>query len=281
MPFPSRQYIELKRPGLESNQVEGRRIPSRDRRKEGIMYGQWNLTAAQQLKRAYVAVNVVEIALIAALLVTVQLSRHVPALTIPDADIPIIQIPYLSLGAPPSIEPGPVEIPVIEPNVSIVTSGIPLPVADADATDNTLGTQHELDGVNQLDPRLKPDPGILVKVVPDTMPKPASDTGNGAIPEPGKFVKTSRKPEVAKLRTPDYPNNCRVLGIEGTATVNLLLNLDVSVMDARIARSSSDAGLDSAAVRAGRQCRFIPALDNNQQPVRVWVAVPFVFRLDR
>jgi TonB family protein len=245
------------------------------------MYGQWNLTAARQLKRAYVAVNVVEVAVIAALLVTVQLSRHVPPLTIPDPDIPIIQIPYFSLGAPPSIGPEPVEIPVIEPNIPIVTSGIPLPVPDADATDNTLGTQHELNGVNPLDPRLKPDPGILVKVVLDTVPKPASDTGSGAIPEPGRFVKTSRKPEVAKLQTPDYPNNCRVLGIEGTATVNLLLNLDGSVMDARIAKSSGNAGLDSAAFRAGWQCRFIPALDNNRQSVRVWVAVPFVFRLDR
>jgi TonB family protein len=245
------------------------------------MYGQWNMTAARQLKRAYVAVNVLEVAVIAALMVTVQLSRHVPPLTIPDPDIPIIQIPYVSLGAPPSIAPEPVEIPVIEPGLPIVTSGIPLPVPDADATDNTLGTQHELSGVNPLDPRLRSDQNTVFRVVPDTVPKPASASSSGAIPEPGKFVKTSRKPEVAKLQTPDYPNNCRILGIEGSATVNLLLNLDGSVMDARIARSSDNAGLDSAAVRAGRQCRFIPALDNNQQPVRVWVAVPFIFKLER
>ena len=73
----------------------------------------------------------------------------------------------------------------------------------------------------------------------------------------------------------------RSYAIIGTGAGGLLLNLDGSVMDARIAKSSSNAGLDSAAVRAGRQCRFIPALDNNKQPVRVWVAVPFVFRLDR
>jgi TonB family protein len=52
-------------------------------------------------------------------------------------------------------------------------------------------------------------------------------------------------------------------------------------MAARIARSAGNAELDSAAARAGRQCKFTPALGNNLQPVHVWVAVPFRFKLDR
>jgi len=245
------------------------------------MYGQWNRTAARQLKRAYIAVNVVEAAVIAALMVTVQLSQRVPPLTIPDPDVPIIRIPYFTLGAPPSIAPVPVEIPVIEPDVPIVTSGIPLPVPDADATDNTFGTQQQLNGVNPLDPRLKSDQNAVFKVVPDTLPRPAADTGNADIPEPGKFIKTSRKPGVIRLQAPEYPDHCRILGIEGIATINLLLNLDGSVMDTRVARSSGNSELDSAAVKAGRKCEFTAALGNRLQPVRVWVAVPFSFKLER
>jgi len=244
------------------------------------MYGQWNLTAARQLKRAYVAVNVLEAVVIAALMIAIQLSRHAPVV-IPDLNVPIIEEHYINLGPAPTILPQPIDVPAVEPLISIVTSGVPVPTPDDEAVNGTLGTQNQLAGVNPIDPRLNPDPNVVVRIVPDTMPKPAADTDSAAIPEPGKFVKTSRKPEVAKLQTPDYPNNCRVLGIEGTATVNLLLNRDGGVTDARIARSSGNAELDSAAVRAGRQCRFIPALDNNRQPVRVWVAVPFVFRLDR
>jgi TonB family protein len=245
------------------------------------MYGQWNRTAARQLKRAYIAVNVVEAAVIAALMVTVQLGRRVPPLTVPDPDFPVIRIPYIDIGPAPSIVPDPVEIPVLDLSLPVVTSGIPIPVPDADATDNTLGTQNQLSGVNPLDPKLKNDLGVIIQVVPDTLPKPAADTGNGTIPEPGKFVKTSRKPEVVRLQAPEYPDHCRVLGIEGIATINLLLNLDGSIMDARVARSSGNAELDSAAVRAGRRCEFTPALGNRQQPVRVWVAVPFSFKLER
>jgi len=156
-----------------------------------------------------------------------------------------------------------------------------VPAPDSEAASNTLGTQGQLLGVNPLDPRLRKDPGVTIRIVTESIPKSATDTGNAAIPEPGKFIKTSKKPEVIRLQAPDYPNNCRILGIEGTATVNLLLNLDGGIMDTRIAKSSGNAELDSAAARAGRQCRFSPALGNSRQPVRVWVAVPFIFKLNR
>jgi TonB family protein len=245
------------------------------------MYGQWNRTAARQLKRAYLTVNVLEAMIVGALMVAIQLGTRVPPVVIPNPDIPVINLPYVDLHNPPSIVSDPIEIPVFDPPAQVVTNGIPVPVPDADATDNTLGTQNQLNGVNPLDPRLKNDPGVIVRIVPDTMPQPAVDTGNADIPEPGKFVKTSRKPEVVRLQAPEYPDHCRILGIEGVATVNLLLNRNGSIMDARVARSSGNAELDSAAVKAGRKCEFTPALGNRLQPVRVWVAVPFSFKLER
>lgn len=244
------------------------------------MYGQWNLTAARQLKRAYVAVNVLEAVVIAALMLAVQLGRPAPQAVMSDLNASIIEEPYLNIGPAPTIVPQPIELPEVQPPPTVVTSGVAVPVPDTEAANSTLGTQNQLGSVNPLDPRLRAEPGVTVRILPDTLAKSASDTGPAVIPEPGTFVKTSRKPQAAKLQMPDYPNNCRILGIEGTAQVNLLLNLDGSIMEARVARSSGDAELDSAAVRAGRQCRFIPALDNNRQPVRVWVAVPFIFKLD-
>jgi protein TonB len=245
------------------------------------MYGQWNRTAARQLKRAYVTVNVFEGMIIAGLMISIQLGHRAPSVVLPNPDVQIIERRYVDMQPAPNIVPQPIELPTIDPLVPVVTSGIPIPVPDADATDNTLGTQNQLSGVNPLDPKLKNDPGVIIQIVPDTLPKSAADTSNGIIPEPGRFVKTSRKPEVVQLQAPEYPDHCRVLGIEGIATVNLLLNLDGSIMDARVARSSGNAELDSAAVKAGRKCEFAPALGNRLQPVRVWVAVPFSFKLER
>jgi|GEM_PF-431973 TonB family protein len=244
------------------------------------MYGQWNRTAARQLKRAYIVVNVVEAAVIAALMAAIQLGQRVPPLVVPDPDVPIIRIPYLDIGPAPSIISDPVEIPLPEQVVPVVTSGIPIPVPDQDATDNTLGTQNQLGAVNPVDPRVG-DPRAVVVIDTTAVPRAVTDTGVGYIPEPGKFVKTSRKPVVMRLQAPEYPDHCRILGIEGIATINLLLNLDGSVMDTRVARSSGNAELDSAATKAGRRCVFSPALGNREQPVRVWVAVPFSFKIDR
>jgi protein TonB len=244
------------------------------------MYGQWNLSAARQLKRAYVMVNFLEAIVIAALMTALQFGRRAPPVVMPDLNVPVIEEHYIDIGPAPTILPQSFDRPAVQPQPTIVTSGVAVPVPDTEAANSTLGTQNQLAVVNPLDPRLKGEPGVTVRILPDTLPKPSADTGPAVIPEPGRFVKTSRKPQAAKLQTPDYPNNCRILGIEGTAQVNLLLNLDGSVMEARIARSSGNVELDTAAVRAGRQCRFVPALDNNRQPVRVWVAVPFIFKLD-
>lgn len=245
------------------------------------MYGQWNRTAACQLKRAYVTVNIFEVMIIAGLMVAIQMGHRAPPIVLPNPDVQIIERRYIDMQPAPTIISRPIEFPTVDPLVPVVTSGIPQPVDDRDATDVTLGTQGQLAGVDPNDPRLKPDPNVVVRIVTDSAPQPAVDTGNAYIPEPGKFVKTSKKPEVIRLQAPEYPDHCRVLGIEGIATINLLLNLDGSVMDTRVARSSGNSELDSAAAKAGRRCTFSPALGNRLQPVRVWVAVPFSFKIDR
>jgi len=44
---------------------------------------------------------------------------------------------------------------------------------------------------------------------------------------------------------PDYPTTVRDAGIEGTAVVEALLDLDGSVMDARMLKSSGNQMLDA------------------------------------
>ena len=60
--------------------------------------------------------------------------------------------------------------------------------------------------------------------------------------------------------------------------VEALLNLDGSVMDARLLKSSGNAMLDAAAIEAALRARFTPAMQRDKS-VRVWVSQTYRFRL--
>jgi TonB family protein len=92
------------------------------------------------------------------------------------------------------------------------------------------------------------------------------------------FYRLEVQPKPVDVPVPAYPEAVRNAGIEGTATVELLLNLDGSVMDARVLKSSGNQMLDAAAVEAALRARFTPAMQRDK-PVRVWVSFPYHFRL--
>ena len=64
--------------------------------------------------------------------------------------------------------------------------------------------------------------------------------------------------------------------MSGLVVAHLLVGRDGHVLDVRIDEDHSVLMLNEAAVRAARQWVFTPAFANNQ-PVAVWVAVPFNF----
>jgi protein TonB len=70
----------------------------------------------------------------------------------------------------------------------------------------------------------------------------------------------------------------RDAGIEGTAVVEALLDLDGSVMDARVLKSSGNQSLDASAIEAALKAKFTPAKQRDKA-VRVWISIPYRFTL--
>ncbi len=65
-------------------------------------------------------------------------------------------------------------------------------------------------------------------------------------------------------------------GLEARVVLQVLVDEDGSVREARIARSSGVPDLDEAAIWVGEQMRFKPALFQGE-PVSAWVQVPVTF----
>jgi TonB family protein len=242
----------------------------------------WNANQPQVLKRAFVMVNATEVIIIIGIVLAIRVATRPIPITVPD-DTPVIEIRYHDavFNPPPTIIPD-VPLPMTEnPVPQEIAIGLVVPTPDKDALEQAGPTQRQLKGA------LAPDPGaisndVVIKVVPDTAPAPPAPNPEPAvIPSPRDFVRTTVPPQVVRIPEPRYPDHCRVLGVEGTAWVQMLLALDGSVMEARVAKASGHEELDSAAVQAARQGKFTPAIGGNQKPVHVWVSMPFTFKLER
>lgn len=92
----------------------------------------------------------------------------------------------------------------------------------------------------------------------------------------GEYVYVQELPEPTRRVPPEYPEQARRRGIEGTVLIQALVDEAGVVVDTRIAESIP--ALDEAALAAARQWVFKPALTNNK-PVAVWVAIPVRFSL--
>ena len=92
------------------------------------------------------------------------------------------------------------------------------------------------------------------------------------------FWKVEVKPKPEYLPQPDYPEPARLAGIEGNVVVEALVDVDGTIIDAKVLKISSNVTLDQAAVEAARKARFTPAKQRDMF-VRVWVSIPFRFTL--
>ena len=75
-----------------------------------------------------------------------------------------------------------------------------------------------------------------------------------------------------------YPEIARKAGIEGRVIVQVLVSEKGNVIDTRVIKSLGHSGCDQAAVKAIRGVKWKPALQRDK-PVKVWVAIPVIFRL--
>jgi protein TonB len=81
-------------------------------------------------------------------------------------------------------------------------------------------------------------------------------------------------PEAVTRVRPEYPDELRKRGVEGTVMVQVLLGTDGLVKDAQVVKSIPE--LDSYALAAVRGWKFKPAMAAGK-PVAVWVGVPIKF----
>jgi protein TonB len=99
--------------------------------------------------------------------------------------------------------------------------------------------------------------------------------------EPGvdEMVDVDEFPVPSKRVDPTYPEPDRKKGVEGTIWVKVLVNKEGRVVKTVVTkRTDGSETLEQAAVDAVRQWTFKPATVK-QQPVSVWVAIPFKFKL--
>lgn len=93
------------------------------------------------------------------------------------------------------------------------------------------------------------------------------------------FWKVEKKPQPKYSPKPAYPEKARVAEMEGQAIVEALVDIDGKVIDVRLVKKSGFNELDQAAMNAARCWTFSPA-EQRGKPVRVWVNIPFNFRLN-
>lgn len=176
------------------------------------------------------------------------------------------------LGPPPTVAKKPPQVQVNQPQVAMPKVGIPTPVADEEVLDDdvVLATREELAEIVAPDIAAvgSGDGDIIVDIQDDDY-----------LPAPDEFVPVEIYPEMIKQAEPDYPRLAKQAGLEGTVHIQVLVDKEGNVREARVARSSGTASLDDAAVEAGKLCKFKPGIQNGQ-PVAVWVGFKYDFKLN-
>jgi TonB family protein len=99
------------------------------------------------------------------------------------------------------------------------------------------------------------------------------------IPRRNEFVECKTQPEIKDRQDAYYPSLAKTEGIEGKAYLNLLVDLDGTIMDGVVAKSSGYFCLDYEAIKSGYLLKFDPAIGEDNKPVRVWIMWPVTFSL--
>ncbi len=107
-------------------------------------------------------------------------------------------------------------------------------------------------------------------------PAPAAE--DDEIPE---FVAYDKAPEVVKQVATEYPEIARRAGVEGDVWLRVPVDTNGTVIASKIKvvkNSTGNSGCVEAAIEAAKNYKFSPAYQRDR-PVRVWVSLPFKFRL--
>jgi len=114
--------------------------------------------------------------------------------------------------------------------------------------------------------------------LPPPPPPPPTDEDAATI-----FVPYDDPPQpiggfAAIQRNLQYPEIARKAGVEGRVMVHVQIDEKGNVVNTKILQSLGNNGCDEAAIEAIKKVRWKPAMQRDR-PVKVWVAIPVVFKL--
>lgn len=122
------------------------------------------------------------------------------------------------------------------------------------------------------------DTEIDFEKIPPPPPPPPTDEESATI-----FVPYDEPPQpiggFAAIQSKlQYPEIARKAGVEGRVMVHVQIDENGNVSNTKILVSLGNNGCDEAAVQAIRSVKWKPAMQRDR-PVKVWVAIPVVFKL--
>jgi len=101
----------------------------------------------------------------------------------------------------------------------------------------------------------------------------------GEMPGLDQFIPNVQRPEFIYKAQPEYPRFDKMAGIEGTVWIAVEIDIDGSVTNAKIYKTSGRKSLDQAALDVAFENKFRPAIQNGH-PVKLWTAYKVEFVLN-
>jgi TonB family protein len=94
----------------------------------------------------------------------------------------------------------------------------------------------------------------------------------------GPYANVVSLPRCAYCPDPQYTDEAREAKVQGTVTLQVLVNADGRASQIRLV-SGIGLGLDEHAIQAIHSWKFVPAHDGARRAVPSWVTVEAIFRL--
>lgn len=177
-----------------------------------------------------------------------------------------VVVPYRELAAPPPLsQMSPPPEVVIARALTAPTVGVPVPVPDAQAPEQTIASQQEIAAATGSVAEAQ---GVQTIVVPE----PAAEE----LPKLNDYVYADELPVLITDVRPVFPEIAREAGAEGEVLLRVLVGKDGHVRDVHVDQSMPM--FDDAATEAAWHWVFKPALSGNH-PVAVWISRRLKFSL--
>lgn len=197
---------------------------------------------------------------------------------IPDSKNPVIPIVPKGpteirpiLPKPPSIKPETPRVNVRPPKSELPVVGPLVAVDDEEFLDEETELVY-IDKFSEVSDSVG-EPSIGESTELDFL------VGVGEMPGLDQFIPDVQKPEFIYKAIPEYPRFDKLAGIEGTVWIAVEIDIDGSVTNARVYKTSGRKSLDQAALDVAFQNKFRPAIQNGH-PVKLWTAYKVEFVLN-